>query len=104
MLPIEKLESLRARRDELDALLCEPEIAGDSRRFTSLMKERSDIDPLVSAYTRYREVQHQLAEMRTALEDAELRDLASEEIPVLEQDLSVLTVQIEELLLPTDPN
>ena len=45
MLPIEKLEAVTQRFEELDRLLCTPEVLGDHRKLQKLNKERADLEP-----------------------------------------------------------
>jgi peptide chain release factor 1 len=104
MLPTEKLESLRARFDELEDQLCQPEVIGDSGRYVKLSRERGELQPLVDAYGRYLKVQKQIREDREALTDPELRDMALEELPGLESELERITGEISLLLIPSDPN
>jgi peptide chain release factor 1 len=104
MLPTEKLESLRARYDELEELLCQPDVAGDSTRYVQFSRERGELQPLVEAYQRYLHVQRQIREDKEALVDAELREMALEELPGLERELEQIDAEISLLLLPTDPN
>ncbi|MCA9582230.1 MAG: PCRF domain-containing protein, partial [Myxococcales bacterium] len=104
MLPIDKLESLKARVSELEEMLCQPDVAGDSKRFMALSKERGDLAPLVAAYEEYSDQSRRLREDREALSDPELREMVAEEIPELEKSLEELEAKIHILLLPTDPN
>ena len=104
MLPTEKLESLRARYDELEDLLCQPLVTSDSSRYVKLSRERGELQPLVQAYQRYLKVERQVREDRQALEDPELREMAQDELPGLEQELTRIDAEISVLLLPTDPN
>ncbi len=104
MLPVDKLESLCARFDELEDLLCQPEVAGDAKRYTQVSRERGELQPLVEAYQRYQKLEKQIAEDREAMSDPELREMVMEELPGLEQELEQLEGQISVLLLPTDPN
>ena len=104
MLPIDKLDALSARHQELEEQLYRPEVLGDSKRYTSLSKERADLDEIVVAYRRYCDVEKRLAEDREALSDPELKELVVEEIPGLESELEELEGQIHLLLLPKDPN
>src|SRR6476646_9971367 len=99
MLPTEKLESLRARYDELQELLCQPEVASDSTRFVQYSRERGELQPLVETYERYLHVQRQIREDKEALTDSELREMALEELPVLEKQLEELDRAISLLLL-----
>ena len=104
MLPTDKLESLAARYREIEELLCQPNVVGDAKRYTGLNKERAELQQVVEAYTRYGRVTEELADHRQALSDPELKELAAEEIPVLEHERDELVASINILLLPRDPN
>ena len=104
MLPLDKLEALVRRADELDRLLCEPGVASDPTRYRKLTKERADLETLVDSYARYRKLKKQLDEDRAALEDPELREMVAEEIPGLERDVDGLERELTFMLLPPDPN
>ena len=86
MLPTDKRESLAARYREIDELLCQPNVVSDSKRYTSLTRERADLHEVVEAYRRYEQVVEDLAGHRTALSDPDLKELAVEEIPSLEEE------------------
>jgi peptide chain release factor 1 len=104
MLPEDKLDSLRARFDELTDLLCQPRVASDGARFTQYSRERSEMEPIVVAYERYAKIKREIEDDRAALTDPELRDMVLEELPRLEKQLSELEAEISLLLLPSDPN
>ncbi len=103
-LPIDKLESLVRRAEELDRLLCDPAVAAEPARYRDLTRERSRLDALVEGYGEYRDVTKRLAEDRAALDDPELRELVAEEIPELESRVAELEKSLVLLLLPPDPN
>src|SRR5579864_1070525 len=103
-LPIEKLEGLVRRHSELDELLCRPEVLADRNQISKLNKERSDLEPLVSSFARYRDIERKLKEAQEALSDPELRELAEQEIAQLSSESESLARSIETLLLPADPN
>ena len=104
MLPTEKLESLGARYAEIEELLCQPNVIGDAKRYTQLTKERSELQPVVEAWFRYRELEEELKGHKQVLSDPELRELAQEEIPALQAEQESLAIQLNLLLLPKDPN
>lgn len=104
MLPADKLESLAARYREIEELLCQPNVVSDSKRYTGLTRERAELQEIVEAYGRYGQVSEELAGHKEALSDPELRELAAEEIPSLEQERDALIKSINVLLLPKDPN
>jgi len=104
MLPIEKLEAVSRRFQELDHLLCSPEVLKDSNRMQKLNKERVDLEPVVEAFQKWRKLARQIAENQEAFSDPELMELARAELPELEAAVAKLTAEIELLLLPRDPN
>ncbi|MDB4995331.1 MAG: Peptide chain release factor 1 [Myxococcaceae bacterium] len=104
MLPLEKLEQLSKRYVELDDLMCQPHVLGDRHQLSKLNKERSDLEPLIGQFRRYRDVEKSIRENEEALADPELRGLAEGELPALHAEMSTLVRNIELLLLPQDPN
>src|SRR5258706_5541233 len=104
MLPLEKLTQLTRRYAELDELMCRPDVLSDRNQLSKLTKERSDLEALVQAFGRYRNVEKKLREDEEALADPELRALVEMEIPELQASLSNVEKDIQLLLLPTDPN
>ncbi|MBX3270865.1 MAG: peptide chain release factor 1 [Sandaracinaceae bacterium] len=104
MLPIDKLESLRARHAELEEMLCQPDVLADTKRMTLLNRERAELGDVVAAYGRYETVAARLADDKAALSDPELRELVEAEIPELEAELAGIETELEELLRPSDPN
>jgi peptide chain release factor 1 len=104
MLPVEKLEQISRRYAELDDLLCQPSVLGDRNQLSKLNRERSELEPLVGQFARYRDVERNLRENEEALADPELRELAQSEIQGLVTERASLEQSIQLLLLPTDPN
>src|SRR2546428_223804 len=104
MLPLEKLEQLSKRYVELDELMCRPDVLSDRNQLSKLTKERSDLEPLIQAFSRYREVARKIKEDEEAMTDPELRELVQAELPELETERGSLEQRIQLLLLPTDPN
>jgi len=104
MLPLDKLEQLSRRYVELDDLLCDPQVLADRHQLSKLNKERTDIEPLVQAFSRYRALEKKIREDEEALADPELRELVELELPGLQQERGALEQEIQLLLLPQDPN
>jgi peptide chain release factor 1 len=93
--------------EEIQRELSSPDIASDQKRFRSLMKEQSDLAPLVEAYSEYRECRQAADESLQMLEeetDEEMRDLAKEELAESRKRIGELEDRIKILLLPKDPN
>src|ERR1700689_4409948 len=104
MLPIVKLEQLIRRYGELDELLCKAENLSDRAKLQKLNKERSDLAPVVDAFSRYQELEKKIRDAEDALADPELRELAQGELPSLQAAKAALEGSIQLLLLPPDPN
>jgi len=101
-----KLESLAERHDEIAALLSQPDTQSNQNKFRSLSQEYAQIGPLVECYKRYQDGLAQLASAKDMANDsdAELRELAKEEISETESLLTNLEHELQLLLLPKDPN
>src|SRR5690606_23628371 len=102
---LEKLESLQDRYEEVGAQLRDGDIIADQGRFRELSKEYAELEPVVDCYKGYRRVRAHLEEARQLLRegDAELREMAREEIDTNEPRLNELELELQKLLLPKDP-
>jgi peptide chain release factor 1 len=100
----DKLQEVEARYDELDGLLCDPEVITDRERYQNLAKERADLVELVETYRRYRATQERLEDNKSLLGDPELKELARQEIEEDREELERLEGKLKVLLLPKDPN
>jgi peptide chain release factor 1 len=99
-----KLERLAERHTEITALLAEPEIQGDPSRFRTLSQEYAQLDPLALAYGDFQRAELDLAAAEALLADAEMAELAREEIEVARQRCAVLEPELLRLLIPPDPH
>lgn len=102
--PVDKLLQLARRYQELDELLCRQDVLSDRNRLQKLNKERTDLEPLIAAFTRFQEVERNIADDQALLADPEMRALAEEELPGLDAERESLARSIQVLLLPPDPN
>ncbi|MCW8822373.1 MAG: peptide chain release factor 1 [Sulfurovum sp.] len=100
----EKLQPFINRYNELSELLSSPDIASDIKRMTDLSKEQSDLSALVEKANLYVETADAIEENKELLGDAELGDLAKEELSELEPMLPALEDEIKILMIPTDKN
>ena len=79
----DRLEDLVIRYQEIMGELQEPGVADDTQRFRKLMKEQSDLAPLVEAYNEYKKCKQNIDDSLAMLEyesDEEMRELAKEEL------------------------
>jgi peptide chain release factor 1 len=103
---VQKLESLVERFEEVQALLGEPSIINDQDRFRALSKEYSQLEEVVKQFGLFQSAQ---ADIESSLEmlqedDAEMREMAQEELKEAKKLSENLEVQLQILLLPKDPN
>jgi peptide chain release factor 1 len=103
---LRKLEHLKARSEEVAALLAKPEILADSMRYRALAKEFAQLDPVVGNFCRYQRVLDAVAQARQMLgdKDPEMRALAEEELYQAQNEQHALDHELRRLLLPTDPH
>ena len=103
----EKLESIKKRYEELSAEISKSEVIANQELWRKLMKEHADLEEIVSAYEAYLAMQAELPELREMLktaDDAELREMAQEEIASLEEKMQKAEEELKFLLIPKDPN
>ncbi|MFW9605664.1 MAG: peptide chain release factor 1 [Pseudomonas sp.] len=102
---LKKLDLLQDRFEELTALLGDAEIITDQNKFRAYSREYAEIEPVVGAFTAYRQVQENVAEAQLLLKDSDpdLREMAEEEISSAKAQLETLDAQLQRMLLPKDP-
>ncbi|MFA7070479.1 MAG: peptide chain release factor 1, partial [Sulfurimonas sp.] len=100
----DKLTPFINRYNELSQLLSSPDITQDIKRMTTLSKEQSSLEDIVQKAKEYKTLQAQMAEAKEMLGDAEMADMAKEEIKSIEEQIPALEEEIKLLLLPKDPN
>ncbi|MCI5620845.1 MAG: peptide chain release factor 1 [Lachnospiraceae bacterium] len=103
----DKLEDLLIRYEELMSELSEPDVANDPARFRKLMKEQSDLTPIVEAYKEYKQCKQNIDDSLAMLDeesDEEMRELAKEELNDAKARVEELEKELKILLLPKDPN
>ncbi|MGY2573134.1 peptide chain release factor 1 [Vibrio sp. C8] len=101
-----KLESLVERYEEVQHLLGDPAVIGDQDKFRALSKEYSQLEEITKCFQAYQQAQEDLAaaEEMTKEDDAEMREMAQEEIKEAKATIERLTDELQILLLPKDPN
>lgn len=103
----DKLEMLVLRYHEIMEELNNPDVANDQNRFRKLMKEQSDLLPLVEAYTEYKKAKQTIEDSVVMLEeekDEEMRALLKEELSDAKAAVEELERKLKVLLLPKNPN
>lgn len=103
---LEKLQHLSDRYEEVSALLSDPEVIAQQNRFRDLSREYGELEPVVKSYGDYQRVQVNIDEASQLLKDADadMREMAQEELQEGEARRAELEVDLQKLLLPKDPN
>ncbi|MBQ4537551.1 MAG: peptide chain release factor 1 [Lachnospiraceae bacterium] len=103
----DKLEDLLIRFEEIMGELNEPNVTGNQERFRKLMKEQSDLTPIVDAYKEYKACKQDIEDSLAMLEeesDEEMRDMIKETLSESRNRVEELEGELKILLLPKDPN
>ncbi|MCQ2058751.1 MAG: peptide chain release factor 1 [Bacteroidaceae bacterium] len=103
---LEKLEGIEARFQEVSLLITDPQVIADMSRYIKLNKEYHDLEPLLAAKKKYIELQNSIKEAKDILQneqDAEMRDMAKDELDSASVQLEELQEDIRILLIPSDP-
>ena len=101
----QRLESIRHRYDVLGEMLSDPTIFTDPERMQRLARERAPLTEIVKQYEAWQRVERAIQETRVLVseEEAELKELASQELELLERQHGELEAALTILLLPKDP-
>jgi len=100
----DKLTPFINRYDELSTLLSSPDITSDIKKMTELSKEQSSLLPIVEKAKEYKDLLTEIADTKEMLGDAEMGEMAKEELKELEPKVPLIEEEIKLLLLPKDPN
>ena len=103
----DKLEDLLIRFEEIMGELNEPNVTENQKRFRALMKEQSDLTPIVDAYKEYKQRKQDVEDSLAMLEmedDEDMRDMLKEELSDARKRIEELENELKILLLPKDPN
>ena len=103
----DRLEDLLIRFEEILSELNEPSVINDQGRFQKLMKEQSDLTPIVEAYKEYKDCRQTVEDSLALLgeeSDEEMREMLKEELNDAKKRIEELEHEMKILLLPKDPN
>ena len=104
---IEKLNEIERTYGELEEKLSQPEIISDQQTYRRLAKTRHSLEQTVNAYHNWQKVNEEISSTQEVLRtasDKELRELAQEELEMLQKKDEELRAKLRMLLLPKDPN
>ncbi len=101
-----RIDAIRERISQIDDKLCESDTQRNPRLLRELNTERTSLARILEALVAIQDSRNLMEEMREAAsgDDEELRELAREEIPQIEERLRTLESRLRILLIPPDPN
>ena len=103
----DKLEDLLIHFEEIMSELAEPNVANNQERFRMLMKEQSDLTPIVEAYKVYKKSKQDIEDSLALLDeetDEDMKEMLKEELASAKKRVEELEQKLKILLLPKDPN
>ena len=103
----DKLEAIVERFNEINEQLTKPEVVNDQNKYRKLMKEQSDLEPIVEAFEEYKKCKETIDESLMILDeesDEDIKDLAKEEMNEAKERQAQLEDELKVLLLPKDEN
>ena len=103
----DRLDDILIRYQQIMEELNDPDVVNDQKHFRKLMKEQSDLTPIVDAYTEYKKCKQDIEDSLSMLEeekDEEMREMIKETLNDSKKRVEELEQELKILLLPKDPN
>ena len=101
-----KLDELECRYDEIEKQIADPKVASDPMRLIALSKEQAKLRKIVTKYREYKQAEKGIADAEQILADesveADLKELAREEVEQLRSQKEVLLTEIQDSLVMAD--
>ncbi|QEN03948.1 peptide chain release factor 1 [Thiospirochaeta perfilievii] len=101
-----KLDDMVKRFNEVEKQIADPDVLSDQKKYKDLMVEYSHLSEVVTTYNRYNELTQNILEAKEMLEmeeDAEMKEMAREELKELESQVDPILQELQMLLVPKDP-
>jgi peptide chain release factor 1 len=99
-----KLNQIDERFEEVTILMADPEIQGEQARFRELGQEYAQLEAIVKTYKEYLSTEEDILAAGELITDPEMADLAKEELALAERSKEQLELELQLLLIPSDPN
>lgn len=103
---LNKLEAIKERWEEVSLMISDPDVISDMKRYVKLNKEYSDLTEIVNVHKVYKDMLGNIQTSKEMLDtesDAEMREMAKEELSDLEGKLPDIEEKIKHMLVPKDP-
>ena len=100
----QKLEDVEKKYIDLTEKISDPEVISRQNEWKVMMKERSELEPIVEKYREYKKVEKNLEEAKEMMNDPELKELAETEMLEAKEKLPKIEEELKILLIPKDPD
>ena len=102
---LDKLDAIKAKFDDLAVALTNPDIVKDNRKFSAMSKEYRSLEKIVQQRNEYVKLLDEIRFTREVLngDDAEMREMAKQELPGQEEKKEVMEKTLRNMLIPKDP-
>ena len=100
----ENLEEIEIKYEDLTKKISDLEVISNQEEWRKMMKEHSDIEPIVLKYREYKAVKKNFEDSKEMLNDPDMKDLAEMEMLDAKDKLPVLESELKILLIPKDPD
>ena len=100
----DNLEEIEVKYEDLTRKISDPEVISNQEEWRKMMKEHSDIEPIVLKYREYKIVKKNFEDSKEMLNDPDMKDLAEVEMLESKEKLPVLESELKILLIPKDPD
>lgn len=103
---LEKLDRLKERYEEVSALLSDADIINNQNKFRELSKEYAELEPVVQGYAGYCQLLNDIQEAKNLIAegDADMQEMAEDELAECLARIEPAEIDLQKLLLPKDPN
>ena len=101
---LNKLKAVCSRYEELCEKSQQPDFYADPGRAAKLLREKSDLEPIVESYRAYRRAEQEMLDAQELMADPEMKELCQETFSASKAEKEALYEKLQILLLPKDPN
>ena len=101
---LNKLQAVVNKYEELCFKSQQPDFYADPKRAAKILREKTDLEPIVEAFQAYRQAEQDMAEAEELMSDPEMKDLCQETYTAARKQKEALLEKLQILLLPRDPN
>ena len=101
---LNKLQAICNKYEELCARSEQPDFYADPQKAAKQLREKNDLEPIVSCYQAYRQAETDMADAQELMSDPEMKELCQETYAQAKAAKEELYEKLQILLLPKDPN